>query len=106
GGGGGGGGKGGDEDDLAAGEINRQHGDRRSGAQYVARLRGFVASPRAQSLIGTESAAEDLAARDRHVRRFVGDRAGRGYRRGAHRGVLLLRDHALGRRLQVEGGGQ
>src|SRR5262249_33057489 len=94
-----------DEDDLAAGQIDRQHGPRPSRAQYIPRLRVLVRSARAHSLIGTESAGTDFAARDHHVRAFIGDGTAYGYRGGAHRGVLLLRDHALGRRLQVEGGG-
>jgi hypothetical protein len=63
-----------DEDDFAAPQIDRQHGRRRSGAQQVAHFDLLAGAACARSLVGTESAAEDFAARDHHVRGFIGDR--------------------------------
>jgi hypothetical protein len=62
-----------DEDDLVAIEIDRQDGDRRSGAQQVARFDISVRAARLHALVGTKSAPENLALDDHHVRGLIRD---------------------------------
>src|SRR5262245_53109276 len=62
-----------DQDDLVAIKIDRQDGDRRSGAQQVARFDASVRATRLDALVGTKSAPENLAPLDLHLRGLIGD---------------------------------
>src|SRR4029077_12017051 len=64
-----------DEDELAAINVDRQDGDRRSRAQQVARFDALARASRAQPLVGAKSAGEKLALGDRHVGGLIGERA-------------------------------
>ncbi len=65
-----------DQHDLLARKIDRQHGDRGSGAQEVARFHVLARPAHAHALVGTKSAGEDLARLNQHVGGRIGDRIG------------------------------
>jgi hypothetical protein len=79
-----------DQDDLVAIEIDRQDGDRRSGAQQVARFDISVRAARLHALVGAKSAPENLVLDDHYLGRFVGDCSVRWSLRIGHRAVLCM----------------